>query len=78
MCDDVRSDYWGVVAEHVRVPRVTDQEGQKLRQIVRRGNISSVRFRRAMMLLASAGGNRVPVRGEKGIRWGGRPLATAS
>lgn len=41
--------------------RLTDQAGQKLQQIVRRGSTSSVRFRRAMMLLASAGGNRVPV-----------------
>lgn len=44
-----------------RVRRLTDQEGQKLRQIVRRGSTSSVRYRRAMTLLASAGGNRVPV-----------------
>jgi transposase len=51
----------GVVAEPVRVRRLTDQEGQKLQQIVRRGSTSSVRYRRAMMLLASAGGNRVPV-----------------
>ncbi len=50
----------GAVAEPVRVRRLTDQEGQKLQQIVRRGSTSSVRFRRAMML-ASAGGNRVPV-----------------
>ncbi|MCI3275180.1 IS630 family transposase [Streptomyces sp. 7R015] len=41
--------------------RLTDQEGQKLQQIVCRGSTSSVRYRRAMMLLASAGGNRVPV-----------------
>jgi transposase len=40
---------------------LTDQEGQELQRIVRRGTTSSVRFRRAMMLLASAGGNRVPV-----------------
>jgi transposase len=40
---------------------LTDQEGQKLQQIARQGNTSSVRFRRAMMLLASADGNRVPV-----------------
>jgi transposase len=40
---------------------MTDQEGQKLGQIVRRGSTSSVRLRRAMMLLASAGGNRVSV-----------------
>ncbi|GGX47683.1 hypothetical protein GCM10010341_81720 [Streptomyces noursei] len=51
----------GVVAEPVRMRRLTDQEGQKLQQIVRRGSTSSVRIRRAMMLLASAGGNRVPV-----------------
>jgi transposase len=51
----------GVVAELVRVRRLTDQEGQKLQQIVRWGSTSSVRYRRAMMLLASAGGNRVPV-----------------
>ncbi|MBD3005495.1 IS630 family transposase [Streptomyces sp. 5-10] len=51
----------GVVAEPVRVRRLTGQEGQKLQQIVRRGSTSSVRYRRAMMLLASAGGNRVPV-----------------
>lgn len=44
------------MAEPVRVRRLTDQEGQKLQQIVRRGGTSSVRFRRAMMLLASAGG----------------------
>jgi hypothetical protein len=36
---------------------------QKLQQLVRRGSTctSSVRYRRAMMLLAFAGGNRVPV-----------------
>ncbi|WP_341866719.1 IS630 family transposase [Streptomyces swartbergensis] len=49
------------MAEPVRVRRLTDQEGQKLQQIVRGGSTSSVRYRRAMMLLASAGGNRVPV-----------------
>ncbi|MBB6476884.1 IS630 family transposase [Sphaerisporangium rubeum] len=38
-----------------------DQEGQKLQRIVRRGSTSSVRYRRAMILLASAGGNTVPV-----------------
>lgn len=41
--------------------RPTDQEWQKLQQIVRRGSTSSVRYRRAMMLLASAGGNWAPV-----------------
>jgi transposase len=49
------------VAEPVRVRRLTDQEGQKLQQIVRRGSTSSVRYRRAMILLASGGGNTVPV-----------------
>ncbi|NEA39890.1 hypothetical protein G3I76_77040 [Streptomyces sp. SID11233] len=47
------------MAEPVRVRRLTDQEGQRLQQIVRQGCTSSVRYRRAMMLLASAGGNRV-------------------
>ncbi|WP_455569051.1 hypothetical protein [Streptomyces griseoruber] len=41
--------------------RPTDQEGQRLQQIVRRGSTSSVRYRRAMMVLASVGGPRVPV-----------------
>ncbi|MEU3496435.1 IS630 family transposase [Kitasatospora cineracea] len=49
------------MAEPVKVRRLTDQEGQQLQRIVRRGSTSSVRYRRAMMLLASAGGNRVPV-----------------
>lgn len=49
------------MAEPVRVRRLTDQEGQRLQQIVRRGSSNAVRYRRAMMLLASAGGNRVPV-----------------
>lgn len=49
------------MAQPVRVRRLTDQEGQRLQRIVRRGSTSTVRYRRAMMLLASAGGNRVPV-----------------
>ena len=44
----------------VRVRRLTKQEGQTLQRIVRRGSASSVRFRRAMMLLASSGGSPVP------------------
>ncbi|MDQ0578033.1 hypothetical protein QF030_000211 [Streptomyces rishiriensis] len=51
----------GVWWPNLSVRRLTDQEGQKLQQIVRRGSTNSVRYRRAMMLLASAGGNRVPV-----------------
>ncbi|MGC0406672.1 transposase [Streptomyces sp. SAI-126] len=50
-----------MVAEPVRVRRLSDQEGQRLQRIVRRGSTSSVRCRRALMLLASVGGNRVPV-----------------
>ncbi|GHF93013.1 hypothetical protein GCM10018790_82290 [Kitasatospora xanthocidica] len=49
------------MAEPVRVRRLTDREGQQLQRIVRRGSTNTVRCRRAMMLLASAGGNRVPV-----------------
>ncbi|MFD4829155.1 IS630 family transposase [Streptomyces uncialis] len=49
------------MAEPVRVRRLTDQEGRQLQQIVRRGSTSTARYRRAMMLLASVGGNRVPV-----------------
>ncbi|MFI6849527.1 helix-turn-helix domain-containing protein [Kitasatospora sp. NPDC050467] len=49
------------MAEPVRARRLTDQEGQQLQRIVRRGSTNTVRYRRAMMLLASAGGNRVPV-----------------
>lgn len=49
------------MAELVRVPRLTDQEGPRLQQNVRRGSTSSVRFRRAMMLLTSAGEKRIPV-----------------
>ncbi|MEU6775131.1 hypothetical protein [Streptomyces sp. NPDC046759] len=45
----------------MRVRRLTDQEEQKLQQVVRRGSTSSMRYRRAMMLLASAGQHRVPV-----------------
>lgn len=44
------------MAEPVRVRRLTDQEGRRLQQIVRWGSTSSVRYRRAMMLLASAAG----------------------
>jgi hypothetical protein len=39
--------------------RVTENDGHTI--VVCRGSTGSVRYRRAMMLLASAGGNRVPV-----------------
>jgi transposase len=48
------------MAQSVRVRMLTEQERRKLQQVVRRGSTSSVRFRRAMMLLASAGGSTVP------------------
>ena len=47
------------MAEPVRARRLTDQEGQRLLQIVRRGKHESVRVRRAM-IMASASGTLVP------------------
>ena len=53
------------MAERVRVRRLSDEEGQRLLRIVRRGEPkmtkSVIRYRRAMVVLASAGGNSVPV-----------------
>ena len=48
------------MAEPVRVRRLTDQEGRRLQQIVRRGKDESVRVRRAMIIMASASGTLVP------------------
>ena len=48
------------MAEPVRARRLTDQEGQRLLQIVRRGKHGSVRVRRAMNIMASASGTLVP------------------
>ena len=48
------------MAEPVRVRRLTDQEGRRLLQIVRRGKHGSVRVRRAMIIMASASGTLVP------------------
>jgi hypothetical protein len=42
------------MAEPVRARRLTDQEGGRLQQIVRRGKHGSVRVRRAMIIMASA------------------------
>jgi transposase len=47
------------VAEPVRARRLTDQEGQRLQQIVRRGKHGSIRVRRAMIIMASASGTPV-------------------
>ena len=44
------------MAEPVRARRLTDQEGQRLQQIVRRGKHESVRVRRAMIIMAAASG----------------------
>jgi transposase len=53
------------MAERVRARRLSDEEGQRLLRIVRRGEPkatkSVIRYRRAMVVLASAGGNTVPV-----------------
>jgi transposase len=48
------------MAEPVRARRLTDLEGQRLQQIVRRGKHGSVRVRRAMIIMASASGTLVP------------------
>ena len=48
------------MAERVRARRLTDQEGQRLQQIVRRGKHGSIRVRRAMIIMASASGTTVP------------------
>jgi transposase len=48
------------MAEPVRARRLTDQEGRRLQQIVRRGKHESVRVRRAMIVMASASGTLVP------------------
>jgi len=50
------------MAERVRVRRLNDAEGRELQRIVRRGGKSDrsvVKWRRAMVVLASAGGNDV-------------------
>ena len=53
------------MSKPLRVRRLTDQEGRELQRIVRRGGGktegSVVRWRRASVVLASAGGNTVPV-----------------
>ena len=49
------------MSQRVKVRRLTDEEGRQLQRIVRRGGgktmVSVVRYRRAMVVLASAGGN---------------------
>jgi transposase len=48
------------MAEPVRARRLTDQEGRRLLQIVRRGKHGPVRVRRAMIIMTSASGTLVP------------------
>ncbi len=47
------------MAERVRARRLTDHEGSRLQQIVRRGKHGSIRVRRAMIIMASASGTPV-------------------
>jgi len=47
------------MAEPVRARRLSDQEGQRLTQIVRRGRGNPIRVRRATILLASSSGTPV-------------------
>ena len=53
------------MSKPVRVRRLTDEEGRQLQRIVRRGggktDKSHVKWRRAVVIHASAGGNTVPV-----------------
>ena len=48
------------MAEPVRARRLTDEEGQRLVRIVRRGRGDPIRFRRATIILASSSGTPVP------------------
>jgi transposase len=47
------------MAEPVRARRLSDQEGPRLQQIVRRGRHDSVKVRRALIIMASASGTPV-------------------
>ena len=48
------------MAEPVRAHRLTQDEGRRLQQLVRRGKHDSVRVRRAVIIMASASGTPVP------------------
>jgi transposase len=50
----------GGLAEPVRARRLSEEEGRRLQQIVRRGKHESVRVRRALIIMASASGTPVP------------------
>jgi transposase len=47
------------MAEPVRARRLSDHEGQTLQRLVRRGKHDSIQVRRALIVLASAGGTPV-------------------
>ncbi|WP_041939701.1 MULTISPECIES: IS630 family transposase [Frankia] len=49
-----------VGGQSVRARRLSDEEGQRLQAIVRRGQHGSIRVRRAMIIMASASGTPVP------------------
>jgi len=48
------------MAAPVRARRLSDEEGQTLLRIVRRGKHDTVRYRRALIVMASASGTPVP------------------
>ncbi|GLY26878.1 hypothetical protein Kisp02_02430 [Kineosporia sp. NBRC 101731] len=48
------------MAERVRARRLSEDEGRRLQQIMRRGKHGSIRVRRAMMITASASGTPIP------------------
>ena len=48
------------MSEPVRARRLSDEEGRRLQQIVRRGKHGSVRMGLAMIIMASASGTLVP------------------
>ncbi|MCK9905278.1 IS630 family transposase [Frankia sp. Cpl3] len=48
------------MAQPVRARRLTDEEGQRLKALVRRGKHDSLRVRRALIVMASASGTTVP------------------
>src|SRR6266508_3124059 len=47
------------MAEPVRARRLSDEEGRRLQQIVRRANMGRLRVRRALIIMASASGTPV-------------------
>lgn len=48
------------MAERLRARRLTDEEGRRLQQVVRRGKRGSTRVRRAVIIMASASGTPAP------------------